>query len=169
MDVSADLQEFGRTSVAVVSAGVKAILDIPKTLEYLETMGVPVLGYRTDAFPAFYSRESGEQVHHTVDTPEGVASILGAKWRSGLEGGVLIANPIPEEDELAYGYIEEAIQRALEDASNRGIKGKEVTPFLLKRIVEITGGESLKANIALVKNNADLAGRVAAAYAALGE
>lgn len=166
MDVSADLQEFGRTSVAVVSAGVKAILDIPKTLEYLETMGVPVLGYGTDAFPAFYTRESGEAVHHRVDSPEETAAILRGKWGFGLAGGVLVANPIPRESQLEYGYMEEVITRALRDAEERGVHGKEVTPFLLGRIVELTGGESLEANIALVRNNARVAAEIAAAYAA---
>lgn len=166
MDVSADLQEFGRTSVAVVSAGVKAILDIPKTLEYLETMGVPVLGYRTDAFPAFYTRESGEAAHHRVDSAEEVAAILHAKWAFQLSGGVLVANPIPEAQQLEYGYMEGVIAQALRDAEERGIRGKEVTPFLLGRIVELTGGESLTANIALVKNNARVAAEIATAYAA---
>lgn len=167
MDVSADLQEFARTNVAVVSAGVKAILDIPKTLEYLETVGVPVLGYRTDAFPAFYSRESGEKVHQRVDGPDEVAAILKAKWGFGLAGGVLLANPIPEAEQLEFGHMEEVINRALRDAEAQGVQGKEVTPFLLARIVELTGGESLKANIALVKNNARVAGEIAVRYASL--
>ncbi len=165
MDVSADLQEFARTNVAVVSAGVKAILDIPKTLEYLETMGVPVLGYGTEEFPAFYSRESGEKLPQRVDGPGEVAEILRAKWEFGLTGGVLVANPIPEAEQLEFGYMEEVIERALEDARTQGIQGKEVTPFLLSRIVELTGGESLKANIALVKNNARVAARIATSYA----
>lgn len=167
MDVSADLQEFARTNVAVVSAGVKAILDIPKTLEYLETMGVPVLGYGTEAFPAFYSRESGETVHQRVEGPEEVAEILKAKWEFGLAGGVLVANPIPEREQLEFGRMEEVIERALADAADRGVKGKDVTPFLLARIVELTGGESLEANIALVKNNARVAGEIARSYAKL--
>jgi pseudouridine-5'-phosphate glycosidase len=165
MDVSADLQEFARTNVAVVSAGVKAILDIPKTLEYLETMGVPVLGYGTEEFPAFYSRESGEKSHQRVDGPEEVAEILRAKWEFDLTGGVLVANPIPEAEQLEFGYMEEVIERALKDAEERRVQGKEVTPFLLSRIVELTGGESLKANIALVKNNARVAARIATSYA----
>jgi pseudouridine-5'-phosphate glycosidase len=165
MDVSADLQEFARTNVAVVSAGVKAILDIPKTLEYLETVGVPVLGYGTEAFPAFYSRESGEKVHQRVDGPDEVAAILKAKWGFGLAGGVLVANPIPEAEQMEFSYMEGVIDRALKEAEAGGVQGKDVTPFLLAKIVELTGGESLKANIALVKNNARVAAEIAVRYA----
>jgi pseudouridine-5'-phosphate glycosidase len=167
MDVSADLQEFTKTNVAVVSAGVKAILDIPRTLEYLETLGVPVLGYGTDAFPAFYSRDSGSPVHYRVESPEQVAAILHDKWSMHLDGGVLIANPIPEEAALEFAYMEGVIANALESAKSAGVHGKDVTPYLLARIVELTGGESLEANIALVKNNARVAAAIATALAAI--
>ena len=167
MDVSADLHELARTAVAVVSAGVKSILDIGKTLEYLETLGVPILGYQTDTFPAFYTSESGYGVTDRVNTPEEAAAILSARWDSGLGGGVLVANPIPKEEELEPAYIEGVIERAVQEAEERGIRGKEITPFLLGRILELTGGKSLEANIALVRNNARIAARIARALSRL--
>jgi len=166
MDVSADLQELGRTPVAVVSAGVKSILDIPRTLEYLETMGVPVLGFETEEFPAFFTRESGWKVAHRVESAADAAAIMAAHWQSGLEGGVLLANPIPAESAMDPEYIGGIIAQAVSDADTAGIIGKEITPFLLARIVELTDGRSLVANIALVKNNARVAAEVAVALAA---
>jgi len=165
-DISADLQELARTSVAVVCAGAKAILDLPLTLEYLETLGVPVLGYGTEEFPAFYSRSSGMGVDHRVDSAIEAAGILAAKWDFGLEGGVLIANPIPEEFSIEKKKIDRAVEAALIEAQRRGIFGKDLTPFLLDRIRELTGGESLEANIRLVKNNAAVAADIAVAYSA---
>lgn len=162
-DVSADLQELARTPVAVVSAGVKSILDIGKTLEYLETLGVPVLGYRTDEFPAFYTGSSGFDVPRRVDSAEDAARIIHAGARFGMDNGYLIANPIPPNDALPPEYIEEVIQNAVAQAERDRIGGKELTPYLLGRIVELTGGRSLKANIALVKNNARVAAQIAVA------
>ncbi|MFP4210420.1 MAG: pseudouridine-5'-phosphate glycosidase [Alkalispirochaeta sp.] len=167
LDVSADLPELGRTPVAVVSAGVKSILDIPRTLEYLETLGVPVITYRSDEFPAFYSRESGLPAPLRLDSPESVAATLAAHWSIPSAGGALIANPIPPEDAIAYGEIEGIIERAVAEAEERGIRGKDLTPFLLGRIVELSGGRSLAANIALVKHNARIATEIAVALARL--
>ena len=164
-DVSADLTELRQTSVAVVSAGAKAILDLPKTLEMLETFGVPVLGVGTDEFPAFYSRTSGLGVDARMDAPEEIAAFLKAKWSAGLEGGVLIANPVPESDALDAGAIESTIASAIAEAEAAGIGGKRLTPFLLRRITELTAGQSLVSNVALVKNNARLAARIAVALA----
>ncbi|MGY0778300.1 pseudouridine-5'-phosphate glycosidase [Azospirillum argentinense] len=166
-DVSADLDELARTSVCVVCAGAKSILDLPKTLEVLETRGVPVLGLGTDAFPAFYSRNSGLPVSHRCDNVHEVAAILRAKWELGLEGGVVLANPIPEADALDGEVMERAIAQALKDAEHHGITGKSVTPFLLAALERITGGRSLTANMALIRNNAVTAAQLAAAYAAL--
>ncbi len=163
MDISADLQELARTSVAVVSAGAKAILDLGLTLEYLETYGVPVIGYRTSEFPAFYTRRSGLQVDNRIDTVEEMAQLLRAKWALGLEGGVLIANPIPETYQMDHYQIEQAISRALGEADARGITGKAITPFLLERIESLTSGASLEANIQLVLNNAKVGAQLAAA------
>ncbi len=162
-DISADITELGRTPVAVVSAGAKAILDLPATLEALETAGVPVIGFGTDAFPAFYSRDSGLKAPLRLDTPEAAAAMLNAKWRLGLPGGALIANPIPAQHEIPAAEIGATIEAALADAAKNGIGGKAVTPFLLGRIVEMTAGRSLVANIALVLNNARLAARIAVA------
>jgi pseudouridine-5'-phosphate glycosidase len=164
-DISADITELGRTPVAVVSAGAKAILDLPATLEALETAGVPVIGFGTDAFPAFYSRESGLKAPIRLDTARDVAAMLNAKWRLGFPGGALIANPIPAEHEIAKSEIGATIESALADAVRQGIGGKAVTPFLLGRIVEMTAGRSLGANIALVLNNARLGARIAVAAA----
>lgn len=165
-DISADLEELGRTPVAVVCAGAKSILDIAKTLEVLETNGVPVLGFGTDHFPAFWARESGFKVDHRFDDAEGVAKMLAIQ--SDLEmGGVLIANPIPEADAWEASAIEGFISKALADADAKGVKGKAMTPFLLQRIFELTEGKSLVSNIALVKNNARVAGEIAVALAQL--
>lgn len=160
-DISADLQELATTNVAVVSAGAKAILDLPLTMEYLETQGVPVLGYQTDEFPAFYTRTSGIPVNYRVDTPAEIAQILHAKWDLGLDGGVIIGNPIPEEYSMNPVTMNAAIEIALKQADECGVKGKEVTPFLLDKIKELTIGESLTANIALIKNNALLGAKIA--------
>ena len=164
-DISADLTELGRTSVAVVSAGVKSILDIGLTLETLETLGVPVLGFGSDEFPSFYSRSSGHRSPMRVDAAAEVAAVMRAKWQLGLDGGLVVANPIPEEDEIPADEIGAIIDRALADMDALGIRGKEATPYLLGRIVEITGGASLTANIALVRHNARLGAAIARAYA----
>ena len=165
-DISADLEELGKTPVTVVCAGAKSILDIAKTLEVLETNGVPVLGFGTDHFPAFWARESGFSVDHRFDDAEGVAKMLAIQ--SDLEmGGVLIANPIPEADAWEASAIEGFITQALADADAKGVKGKAMTPFLLQRIFELTDGKSLVSNIALVKNNALVAGQIAVALAHL--
>jgi pseudouridine-5'-phosphate glycosidase len=166
-DVSADLTELAQTDVAVISAGVKSILDIGLTLETMETLGVPVIGYGTDEFPAFFSRHSGFASPMRSDSPAELAAIMHTKWELGIRGGLNIANPIPEADEVPAEQIASIIEQALRDMDAKGVKGKEATPFLLGRIVEITGGESLRANIALVKNNARLGAAVATAYAAL--
>jgi pseudouridylate synthase len=167
MDISADLQELARTNVAVVSAGAKAILDLGLTLEYLETMGVPVVGYKTDEFPAFYSRKSGFKTPLTCHSSFEIAQLLETKWKMGLNGGVLIANPIPEEYSIPNEEIEAAIQIALAKAKQQSIFGKELTPFLLGAIKEITAGKSLDANIQLILNNAQLAGEIALKLAGL--
>jgi pseudouridylate synthase len=167
LDISADLTELSTTDVAVISAGVKSILDIGLTLEALETLRVPVLAYRTDEFPAFFSRTSGHQAPTRVDTPLEIATIMATKWDLGVGGGIAVANPIPTADEIPAAKINSIIERAIEDMNARGIHGKEATPFLLGRIVELTDGASLIANIALVNNNARLGAGVAAAYAAL--
>ncbi|MED1918381.1 pseudouridine-5'-phosphate glycosidase [Bacillus thuringiensis] len=162
-DVSADLTELAETNVAVVCAGCKSILDIGRTLEYLETLGVPVVGHQTTEFPAFYSRKSGFDVSVSMDTPEEAAAMLDAKWKLGLKGGAVIANPILEADAIPYDEIEAIILQAMHDAKNQGITGKQVTPFMLANVKERTGGKSLEANIALVKNNAKLAAQIAVA------
>jgi pseudouridine-5'-phosphate glycosidase len=166
-DVSADLQELARTPVTVVSAGVKSILDIAKTLEYLETLGVPVYGWKTTEFPAFYTRSSGLEVPLPVWSAEECAAAIAAMHEIDPHLGALVANPIPAQDELEHGRIEGVIENAVQDATDRGIGGRELTPFLLARIVELTGGESLEANISLVKNNARVAAELATALAAL--
>jgi pseudouridine-5'-phosphate glycosidase len=163
LDISADLDELARTPVAVVCAGAKAILDLPRTLEYLETRGVPVVGYGTDDFPAFWSRESGLKAPIRLDTPEAVARLIDAKAALGLKGGVLVANPIPAADEIPRAVIARHIEAALREAGREGVAGKAVTPFLLARMVELTGGRSLLANVALIRANAALAGRLARA------
>jgi pseudouridine-5'-phosphate glycosidase len=165
-DISADLTELGSTDVAVVCAGVKSILDIGLTLETLETRGVPVLGYGTDEFPSFFSRSSGHAAPMRVDSPAEVAATMGAKWDLGIAGGLVVAAPIPVEDEIPADEIGAIIDRALADMDALGIHGKDATPYLLGRIVEITDGASLTANIALVRNNARLGAAIATEYAA---
>ena len=164
MDISGDLMELSRTNVAVVCAGIKSILDIPRTLEYLETQGVPVIGYRTDEFPAFYTTTSGYSVQSRINTAEEIARCMKVKWELGLDGGLVIANPVLPGDAMDEVVIEEAIAKSLKEASEKGIDGKSVTPFLLERISQLTDGESLKTNIALVCNNALLGARIASAY-----
>src|SRR5918994_1021123 len=163
--LSADLTELSTTSVAVVCAGVKSILDIGLTLEKLETLGVPVLGYGTDEFPSFFSRSSGFAAPMRVDSPAEVAALMKAKWDLGLEGGVVVANPIPAESEIPAEEIGAIIDRALADMDSLGISGKDATPYLLGRIVEISDGASLTANIALVEHNARLGAAIAREHA----
>lgn len=164
-DVSADLTELSLTAVTVVSAGVKSILDIGLTLERLETLGVPMLGYGTDEFPAFFTRSSGYAAPLRVDSPAEVADLMRAKDALGIAGGIGVANPIPEADEIPRERIDEIIEQALADLARLRITGKDITPYLLGRIVEITGGASLTANIALVRSNAHLGAQIAAAFA----
>ncbi|SDH92395.1 pseudouridine-5'-phosphate glycosidase [Proteiniclasticum ruminis] len=167
MDISADLEELAATDVAVVCAGAKSILDIGLTLEYLETKGVPVFGYGTKELPAFYTRKSGFPVDYRIDTPEELAAVLKTKWSLGLHGGALIANPIPEIYSMDEAFITKVIDDAVVEAHEKGVKGKDTTPFLLAKIKEITGGDSLESNIQLVYNNAEVAAKVAVAFAKL--
>ena len=167
MDISADLEELGQTDVMVVCAGAKAILDLKLTLEYLETKGVPVLGYQTQELPAFYTRTSGLKVDYQVDSPEMLAKILKTQHDLGLHGGILVTNPIPEQYSMDADAINAVIDQAIAEAQEKGIHGKETTPFLLAKVKEITGGDSLEANIQLVFNNAKLAAQTAVAYAKL--
>ena len=167
MDISADLEELAETPVMVVCAGAKSILDLGLTLEYLETKGVTVIGYGTDELPAFYTRKSGFGVDYRLDSPEELAAAFHAKRVMGLRGGMLVTNPIPEEYSMDPAVINDAIDRAIAEANEKGIHGKETTPFLLAKVKELTGGDSLDANIQLVYNNARLAARTAAALAAL--
>ncbi len=165
LDISADLPELAQTPVAVVCAGAKAILDLPATLEWLETWGVPVVGYGTDEFPAFYSRSSGLPVDVRVDTPQQVAAIIEAKRKLGLPGGVLVCAPVPAEHELPAAEANAAIEQALAEADAQGVRGKAITPFLLARIVNLTGERSLRANLALLENNVRIGAQIAAALA----
>ena len=167
LDISADLPELAQTPVAVVCAGVKSILDIGRTLEYLETAGVPVLGFQTEDFPAFYTRSSGLKVAHRMESAAEVAALLREHWKLGLNSGVVIANPVPLESAMPEVEISSAIESALKVVSARGITGKDITPFLLGFIVQATDGRSLETNIALVKNNAVVAARVADALSGL--
>jgi pseudouridine-5'-phosphate glycosidase len=164
-DISADMMEFAESNVAVVTAGAKAILDLALTLETLETLGVPVVGYGTDDFPAFYSRASGHAVPMRCDTPQEVASLMKAKWSMGLKGGIVVANPIPVEHEIQITEIGRVIEKAVEEAAKLNISGKKVTPFLLARVAEVTDGRSLKANIALAGHNALVGAEIAKAFA----
>ena len=161
MDISADLEELGQTNVAVICAGAKSILDLKLTLEYLETKGVPVHGYKTKELPAFYTRKSGFNLDYKIETPNEFANILKTKWDLGLNGGVVIANPIPEEFAMDYDVITNAINEAIVEAEEKGIKGKDTTPFLLDKVKTITAGKSLEANIQLVFNNVKLAAEIA--------
>ncbi len=163
MDISADLEELGRTNVMVVCAGAKSILDLGLTLEYLETKGVPVIGYGTSELPAFYTRKSGFGVDYRLDTPEELAAAFAAKMKMGLQGGMLVTNPIPEEYSMDSDRINAAIEQALAEAAEKGVKGKATTPFLLAKVKELTGGDSLNSNIRLVYNNAALAAKTAKA------
>jgi pseudouridine-5'-phosphate glycosidase len=165
-DVSADLPELARASVAVVCAGAKSILDLGATLEFLETWGVPVLGFGTDELPAFFCRTSGFAVDERIDDVRDLARLVATKWDLGLSGGVVVANPIPEEHALDTAEVGAVVDRAIAEAKARGLKGKELTPFLLDQIRQATGGESLKANIELVLSNARLAGELARELAA---
>lgn len=161
MDISADLEELANTQVMVVCAGAKSILDLGLTLEYLETKGVPVIGYGTDELPAFYTRRSGFGVDYRVDSPEQLAEMFKAQQALGLKGGMLVTNPIPEQYAMEKEVIDKAIDQAVKESQEQGIHGKETTPFLLARVVELTGGESLESNIQLVLNNAILASKTA--------
>ena len=163
MDISADLEELARTPVAVVCAGAKSILDLGLTLEYLETKGVPVLGYRTETLPAFYTDESDFKVDYRMDSPEEIAAAVTAQRDMGYPGGMLITNPIPHQYAMPKDVIDAAIHQALAEAKEQGVKGKATTPFLLARVCELTGGESLKSNIKLVLNNVALGAQIAAA------
>jgi pseudouridine-5'-phosphate glycosidase len=163
-DISADLQELAKTNVTVVCAGAKAILDLPLTLEYLETMGVPVLGYQTEELPAFYNSHSGLKVDYKVEDAKEMAKIIKSKRENGLVGGILLTNPIPTQYEMPKQVIDNAIATALKKMDEEGVKGKECTPFLLKTIVELTGGDSLESNIKLVLNNAAVGSEVAKEY-----
>ena len=167
MDISADLEELAHTPVMVVCAGAKSILDLGLTLEYLETKGVPVIGYGTDELPAFYTRRSGFGVDYRVDSPEELAAFYAAQRGLDYPGGMLVTNPIPEEYAMDKDVIDAAIEQALASAKADGIHGKETTPYLLAKVVELTGGESLESNIQLVLNNAAVAARTAACLAAL--
>ena len=164
MDISADLEELAQTPVLVVCAGAKSILDLGLTLEYLETKGVPVIGYGADELPAFYTRKSGFGVDYRLDTPDEVAAAFRAKLEMGLQGGMLVANPIPEAYSMDPEVINRAIDEAVQEANDKGVKGKQITPFLLARIKDITGGDSLASNIRLVYNNAALAAQVAGKF-----
>lgn len=166
-DISADLMELARTPLAVVCAGAKSILDIGLTLEVLETHGVPVIGYGTDAFPAFYVRDGGFPVDERADDVRDIARVMRLKWSLGLSGGIVVANPIPKEHEMDPALISHSIEEAIQTAEARGVRGKEITPFILARLNEVTEGRSLSANKQLVYNNARVAARLAVAYAGL--
>ena len=168
MDISADLDELSKTNVTVVCAGAKSILDLNLTMEYLETKGVAVIGYGTNELPAFFTRESGIKVGYRMDTPKEIAESMKAKEDMGLEGGMLVTNPIPEEYSMDAKVIGEAIDKAVKEAEEKGVKGKDITPFLLDKIQKITGGDSLASNIQLVLNNARLASQIAVELSKLG-
>lgn len=167
MDISADLQELANTDVCVVCAGCKQILDIGRTLEYLETMGVPVIGYKTDDFPAFYCEKSGFGVDYRAEDPEIIAKIMKTKWDLGLKGGAIVGNPIPHEYGLDFDYMEKVISASIEKANQKGIRGKNITPFLLADIKDSTGGESFASNLQLAYNNARVASKISVAYSKL--
>ena len=165
MDISADLEELAETPVLVVCAGAKSILDLGLTLEYLETRGVPVIGYGTEELPAFYTRTSGFRVDYRLDTPKEIADAFRVKLECGLRGGMLVTNPIPEEYSMDPDYINQNINAAIEECNRLGIHGKQTTPYLLDKIQKLTGGDSLKANIQLVYNNARLGAKIASELA----
>jgi pseudouridine-5'-phosphate glycosidase len=164
LDISTDLQALADTPMIVVCAGAKAILDLPATLEYLETMAVPVIGYGTDEFPAFYSRRSGLSVSARLDTPEEIVRFAKAHWKIGMKSAVLVCNPLSEEEEIPREKVEGAIAQARQEANEQNIRGQALTPFLLARMKELTGGESLRANLALLLNNAKLAAQIAVTF-----
>ncbi|NAM96038.1 pseudouridine-5'-phosphate glycosidase [Staphylococcus hominis] len=164
MDISADLEELAHTNVTVICAGAKSILDLPKTLEYLETKGVPVIGYQTTELPAFFTRESGLKLNSSVEEPTEIAEIFKTKMELNLNGGMVVANPVPKEHELSKDYIDTIIEEAVKNSIDNGISGKDSTPFLLKTIVEKTDGKSLETNIKLVENNAVLGAKIAVAF-----
>ncbi|MGW9816087.1 pseudouridine-5'-phosphate glycosidase [Staphylococcus cohnii] len=164
MDISADLEELGKTNVTVICAGAKSILDLPKTMEYLETKGVPVIGYQTDELPAFFTRQSGIKLNSSSENPDDIARICKIKNDLNIEGGVVIVNPVPKEDELPKSYIGGIIEEAVKEAETQGISGKDSTPFLLSKIVEKSEGKSLNTNIKLVENNAVLGAKIAVAF-----
>ncbi len=164
MDVSADLEELATTSVTVICAGAKAILDLPRTMEYLETKGVPVIGYQTEYLPAFYTKDSNIKLRQSADSAQSIAEQVYYKELLGLKGGTLVVNPVPDKDSMAHEVIDEIIEQALIDAKNDGVEGKDATPYLLAKIVEKTKGDSLKTNIALVYNNAKVGAQIASAY-----
>ncbi|MCE5033645.1 MULTISPECIES: pseudouridine-5'-phosphate glycosidase [Staphylococcus] len=164
MDISADLEELGKTNVTVICAGAKSILDLPKTMEYLETKGVPVIGYQTDELPAFFTRQSGIKLNSSSENPDDIARICKIKNDLNIEGGVVIVNPVPKEDELPKSYIDGIIEEAVKEAETQGISGKDSTPFLLSKIVEKSEGKSLNTNIKLVENNAVLGAKIAVAF-----
>lgn len=164
LDVSADLEELSETNVTVVCAGAKAILDLPRTMEYLETKGVPVIGFKTKVLPAFYTRESSIQLQHHVESPEQLAKIISIKDKLGMRGGVLVVNPIPESDSLDKDLIDQIIEAAIDQSVKENVSGKDVTPYLLANIVEKTKGKSLEANLSLVYNNARVGAQIAKAY-----
>lgn len=164
MDISADLEELGKTNVTVICAGAKSILDLPKTMEYLETKGVPVIGYQTDELPAFFTQQSGIKLYSFSETPDDIAHICKVKNDLNIEGGVVIANPVPKEHELPKSYIDGIIEEAVKEAETQGINGKDSTPFLLGKIVEKSEGKSLNTNIKLVENNAVLGAKIAVAF-----
>ncbi len=163
MDISADLQELANTPVCVVCAGAKSLLDIGRTLEYLETFGVPVLGYKTDELPAFYCKSSGFKLDYRCETPEEIARIIYTKWDLGLKGGALVGNPIPDEYALDFDAMEKVITEAIAEADEKGVRGKDITPFLLSRIKDMTEGVSFASNLQLAYNNASLASKIAMA------
>jgi len=169
MDVSADLEELAKTNVTVICAGAKAILDLPRTMEYLETKGVPVIGYQTEFLPAFYTRTSDIRLHRYVDDTKSLAEIIMAKHDLSLDGGLLVVNPIPKKDSLDASYIEGIINDSIQEAKEDGVEGKDLTPYLLAKIVEKTQGKSLVANLALVYNNAKIGARIALDYARLNK
>lgn len=164
MDISADLEELGKTNVTVICAGAKSILDLPKTMEYLETKGVPVIGYQTDELPAFFTRQSGIKLNSFSENPDDIAHICKVKNDLKIDGGVVIANPVPKEHELPKSYIDGIIEEAVKEAKTQGISGKDSTPFLLGKIVEKSEGKSLNTNIKLVENNAVLGAKIAVAF-----
>ncbi|GAB4074241.1 pseudouridine-5'-phosphate glycosidase [Barrientosiimonas marina] len=164
MDISADLEELARTNVAVVCAGAKSILDLGLTMEYLETKGVPVIGYETDYLPAFFTRESDQLLPSSTDSTDGVAETMKTKWDLQLDGGIVIANPVPQKDAMDADYINKIINDALKEAEEKHISGKDTTPFLLAKVTEMTEGKSLDVNIALVKHNAKIGSQIAVSY-----